>query len=163
MANRRPRAPALPIKDPRGPKKGQKMAIFGPLRRKVQGEWGGSAHSPDPTAQSAHYAAPRRTRARTHAGRVGRAVGGLWWLLGGLRPLLLLDWELRLGRTARVRRKLESSAGAKANFRGVPPLQRVACSSMRTTRNPCPARRSSEGGSSVLDMLSHVSASHRDR
>ena len=35
------------------PEKGQKMALFGPLWRKVQGEWGGSAHSPDPTAQSA--------------------------------------------------------------------------------------------------------------
>ena len=53
-----PGAPALPIKDPRGPKKGQKMAIFGPLRRKVQGEWGGSAHSPDPTAQSVAAASP---------------------------------------------------------------------------------------------------------
>ena len=74
MANRRPRAPALPIKDPRGPKKGQKMAIFGPLRRKVQGEWGGSAHSPDPTAQSVSWlksCAPPVTG----PGRAGRRAG----------------------------------------------------------------------------------------
>ena len=31
----------------------RKFALFGPLRRKSPGEWGGSAHSPDPTAQSA--------------------------------------------------------------------------------------------------------------
>lgn len=35
-----------------GPEKGQKMAFFWTLRRKVQGEWGGSAHSPDPTAHA---------------------------------------------------------------------------------------------------------------
>ena len=52
------------------------MPILAPEKRKVQGEWGGSAHSPDPTAQSA----PRRaaqSRAR-RPGSVGApvAVGG---------------------------------------------------------------------------------------
>ena len=58
----------------RASKKGQKMPIFGPLRRKVQGEWGGSAHSPDPTAQSAQPPAPQL--ARVGRGAEGRARGG---------------------------------------------------------------------------------------
>ena len=37
----------------------RKFALFGPLRRKSPGEWGGSAHSPDPTAQSAPRSAVR--------------------------------------------------------------------------------------------------------
>lgn len=62
-----------------GPEKGQKMAFFWTLRCKVQGEWGGSAHSPDPTAQSASQNA---AAARAHGGP-GRAVrggcGGCLW------------------------------------------------------------------------------------
>jgi hypothetical protein len=34
----------LPAPDPRDPKIGEKTPIFGPLRCKVEGEWGGSAH-----------------------------------------------------------------------------------------------------------------------
>ena len=34
------------------PPGGQKIAILGPLRCRVRGGWGGSAHYPDPTAQS---------------------------------------------------------------------------------------------------------------
>ena len=37
----------------RDPKKGPKIGQKPPLRCKVQGGWGGSAHYPDPTAQSA--------------------------------------------------------------------------------------------------------------
>ena len=44
---------------------GQKRAIFAPLRCKVQGGWGGSAHYPDPTAQSASRRAGSSDRART--------------------------------------------------------------------------------------------------
>ena len=39
---------------------GPKIAILGALRCRVRGGWGGSAHYPDPTAQSAPAA--RRTR-----------------------------------------------------------------------------------------------------
>ena len=57
------------------------MAIFDPLRRKVQGEWGGSAHSPDPTAQSVPCARGRRAcppgRARRGAG-AGRGLSVGW-------------------------------------------------------------------------------------
>ena len=52
------------------------MPILAPEKRKVQGEWGGSAHSPDPTAQSARRARDL-VRART------RSVGGRRWPVGG--------------------------------------------------------------------------------
>ena len=52
-------------------KKAKKWPFLGPLWRKVQGEWGGSAHSPDPTAQSVPAQskddAPRRTRSPTRS------------------------------------------------------------------------------------------------
>ena len=38
----------------------KKTRFFGPLRCKVQGGWGGSAHYPDPTAQSASASSARR-------------------------------------------------------------------------------------------------------
>ena len=56
--------------------KGPKMALFWTLRRKVQGEWGGSAHSPDPTAQSAPRSAVRDP-ARVDV--PARGVGGVLW------------------------------------------------------------------------------------
>ena len=54
----------------------RKFALFGPLRRKSPGEWGGSAHSPDPTAQSAAANAPTApswAAARTGGSRGRRA------------------------------------------------------------------------------------------
>ncbi len=60
----------------------QKMPIFGPLRRKVQGEWGGSAHSPDPTAQSAP-ACVARACVPPHPPRPAR---GRWGALDGVPP-----------------------------------------------------------------------------
>ena len=66
------------------------MAIFDPLRRKVQGEWGGSAHSPDPTAQSVDRA---RRKTRRHdppaqpaivgGGGAGGGEVGVWRVVGG--------------------------------------------------------------------------------
>ena len=68
--------------DSRAPKKGQKLPFFGPLRRKVQGEWGGSAHSPDPTAQSVRPEyAERRLPAHARppgSGGAGGGLGGDW-------------------------------------------------------------------------------------
>lgn len=75
------------------PENSPKMGFFGPLRRKVQGEWGGSAHSPDPTAQSASAPQPPATStaalvARRRGGRRGRrgGAGGVGAVGGGLRP-----------------------------------------------------------------------------
>lgn len=77
--------------DSRAPKKGQKLPFFGPLRRKVQGEWGGSAHSPDPTAQSARARRERPGRGRGRGGGRGGGSGGVeraWCCVGGWgRPL----------------------------------------------------------------------------
>ena len=79
-----------PPGDPRGPKKRPKMAIFCPLRRKDQGEWGGSAHSPDPTAQSAPARRPpvaRVLRRGAGAARGRRRPGvpsGVWSAALGL-------------------------------------------------------------------------------
>ena len=42
-----------------GGKKWQKFALFYPLWCKATGEWGGSAHYPDPTAQSVAVAIGR--------------------------------------------------------------------------------------------------------
>ena len=70
--------PAIPCGhgDPRG-KSAQFWAIFLPLRRKVQGEWGGSAHSPDPTAQSVAAASPATAIvARAVSGHRSRSSGG---------------------------------------------------------------------------------------
>ena len=44
---------------------GRISPVFSPLWCKVVGGWGGSAHYPDPTAQSASACAPRRTSRRT--------------------------------------------------------------------------------------------------
>lgn len=143
-------------------KKAKKWPFLGPLWRKVQGEWGGSAHSPDPTAQSSRNAAARRRQGPGVRGR----LGGVRWVgcggcLGGCAPLCCVtqcsDWDGRKGRLER-----EVLAGAKTYFRGGTP--RCSGSPARTcgtTRNPCPTRQPSKGGSSVLEMLSHLSASHR--
>ena len=48
---------------------GRISPVFWALRCKVEGGWGGSAHYPDPTAQSASACAPRR--ATRHAAPVG--------------------------------------------------------------------------------------------
>ena len=144
---------------PGTPRKGQKMPFFWGVQCKVQGEWGGSAHSPDPTAQSA-------TRAPASPLPVADVRGGVRWVgcggcLGGCAPLCCVtqcsDWDGRKGREER-----EVLAGAKTYFRGGTP--RCSGSPARTcgtTRNPCPTRRPSKRGSSVLEMLSHLSASPR--
>ena len=62
-----PRTPKMALFDPPGG--GPKIAILGALRCRVRGGWGGSAHYPDPTAQSASACAPRR--ATRHAAPVG--------------------------------------------------------------------------------------------
>ena len=70
-----PGAPKRSSVAPRGAsEKGQKVPFFRPLRRKVQGEWGGSAHSPDPTAQSARSAETRRAIRRPHRRQARRGV-----------------------------------------------------------------------------------------
>ena len=87
---RRGEGAGTPKKGPRTPsggilgrprKKGQKWPFLGPLRRKVQGEWGGSAHSPDPTAQSvvmfAERPPPPRTPRVCPPARLG-TWGGAW-------------------------------------------------------------------------------------
>lgn len=82
-------SPAVPKRNPSDPKKRPKMALFSDLRRKVRGEWGGSAHSPDPTAQSAPEAdAARATPGPVRGGRRGGpgrpgGGGGAWWGVGG--------------------------------------------------------------------------------
>ena len=63
-----PRTPKMALFDPPGG--GPKIAILGALRCRVRGGWGGSAHYPDPTAQS--VALSRNTTPRS--GPV-RAVG----------------------------------------------------------------------------------------
>ena len=55
-----PRTPKMALFDPPGG--GPKIAILGALRCRVRGGWGGSAHYPDPTAQSARSAETRRVR-----------------------------------------------------------------------------------------------------
>ena len=76
------------LRCPRDPEKRQKMAFFGPLWRKVQGEWGGSAHSPDPTAQSARVPPPERRAPPTWLGAGGGGVGGPpGWVGAGFAPL----------------------------------------------------------------------------
>ena len=63
-----------------------KKAFFWTLRRKVQGEWGGSAHSPDPTAQSAPQPpGAGATRPRPWQGGVGGRRGGVGGSLGWTR------------------------------------------------------------------------------
>ena len=66
------RPPRPAPSDPRGEgsKNVQKLHIFPPLRCRVGGEWGGSAHYPDPTAQSAP-AVPSSARPPSYQG--GRA------------------------------------------------------------------------------------------
>ena len=58
------------------------MPFFRTCERKVQGEWGGSAHSPDPTAQSA----PEADAAQATPGAVRPGVpggsGGAGWGVG---------------------------------------------------------------------------------
>ena len=68
----------LPTFDPRasippksGPGKGRISPVFSPLRCKVVGGWGGSAHYPDPTAQSARRCS-RETAATAHAATAAR-------------------------------------------------------------------------------------------
>ena len=72
------------LRQRQGAKNGQKMAIFDPLACKVQRGWGGSAHYPDPTAQSA-FSRPRAPRhappgpsvvRRASLGVVGQAFVG---------------------------------------------------------------------------------------
>ena len=46
-------------------RRGPKIAILGALRCRVRGGWGGSAHYPDPTAQSAYARGRRLAGART--------------------------------------------------------------------------------------------------
>ena len=88
------------LRCPRDAEKRQKMAFFGTLWRKVQGEWGGSAHSPDPTAQSASAPQPPASHAVRQArgggqggsggggGQGGRGVGGPpGWVGAGFAPL----------------------------------------------------------------------------
>ena len=59
-----------------GPKNGKKWPFLAPLRRKVQGEWGGSAHSPDPTAQSVMgYKLRARAQVASAAATVSGPVG----------------------------------------------------------------------------------------
>ena len=53
-----PRTPKMALFDPPGG--GPKIAILGALRCRVRGGWGGSAHYPDPTAQSASASSARR-------------------------------------------------------------------------------------------------------
>ena len=53
--------------------KGRIFPVFWGLRCNVQGGWGGSAHYPDPTAQSVE---PRFARRTTHRGDVRGAVPG---------------------------------------------------------------------------------------
>ena len=52
------------------PPKGEFFRFFGGLWCNAQGGWGGSAHYPDPTAQSDQVAEPRRRPRHTH-GQVG--------------------------------------------------------------------------------------------
>ena len=62
-----------------GPENRPKKAFFWTLRRKVQGEWGGSAHSPDPTAQSAQAAESARPATVAAVRRGSRGLwGGAW-------------------------------------------------------------------------------------
>ena len=161
LAGRPPPPHARPKQDSRGSKKGQKMAIFDPLRRKVQGEWGGSAHSPDPTAQSApRPRAPRPSR----AGHRAAGCAGLWgWLGCSACGLVLLcdwssDWNRRKAGASHLSRWSESS----------PPMvrQRTICSDVPARRvridpHILPARCCIRRVSSVLTMLSHRSASRR--
>ena len=63
---------------------GQKLRFFDPLRCKVQGGWGGSAHYPDPTAQSVEPVyAERRPRAREPSEGAEEVAGGR---RGGSQP-----------------------------------------------------------------------------
>ena len=86
----------MAISDPPGG--GPKIAILGALRCRVRGGWGGSAHYPDPTAQSVPAQSkdgaphePGRTVGSGRSrgpGRSGPAVAPPWlagWLI--LRPL----------------------------------------------------------------------------
>ena len=109
--------------DSRAPKKGQKLPFFGPLRRKVQGEWGGSAHSPDPTAQSAPPPArrstrPARPRRRGRGGGGARGGGCGGGLLGGVGDCVSCggfdrvlagraqEWDVPQGPSAHLRARL---------------------------------------------------------
>ena len=56
--------PSKPSKT--APKRAEFFRFFRPLRCIAQGGWGGSAHYPDPTAQSARSAETRRSRQATH-------------------------------------------------------------------------------------------------
>ena len=160
-----------PKKGPRTPsggilgrprKKGQKWPFLGPLRRKVQGEWGGSAHSPDPTAQSARRARDLVRARRTRLDAAGWA--GLWgWLGCSACGLVLLcdwssDWNRRKAGASHLSRWSESS----------PPMahQWSICSEVPARRvridpHLLPARCCIRRVSSVLTMLSHRSASRR--
>ena len=80
---------ALPRLDPRGWKNAQKLHIFSPLRCKVAGEWGGSAHYPDPTAQSVLTALRKYARAPTPPRQPAEAAQGAARWAGGAPPLVL--------------------------------------------------------------------------
>ena len=75
----------MAISDPPGG--GPKIAILGALRCRVRGGWGGSAHYPDPTAQSVVMFAERvpPPRALPGPGTGGGAAGGA--VLGAGLPL----------------------------------------------------------------------------
>ena len=66
-----PRTPVMALFDPPGG--GPKIAILGALRCRARGGWGGSAHYPDPTAQSALRRAANVRRARPPGPRPFRA------------------------------------------------------------------------------------------
>ena len=90
----------LGLRQRQGAKKWPKMAIFDPLACKVQRGWGGSAHYPDPTAQSVWTlrvkspppgparARPRRGRwgvvCRRSLGVLGRSTPAGWLVAGGV-------------------------------------------------------------------------------
>ena len=80
-----PRHPPVLDVDPRGLQtsrnpapRGRISPVFWPLRCKVEGGWGGSAHYPDPTAQSVACCVELRAPATTTPGPgAGPVLGGL--------------------------------------------------------------------------------------
>ena len=106
----------------------KKCTFFGALRRKVQGEWGGSAHSPDPTAQSATQSRRRASLGPAALARRGPCRGGAG---GGT-----YTWVCR----RRAGRKLDPPTGAFGSLplgEGYPSLQRgVRLPGRRSTPRP---------------------------
>ena len=157
---------------PRPPENAEKMALFWGLRCENEGGWGGSAHYPDPTAQSAERLGRPRRRQRTRPSDVAR--GPRW---PGSRPAsrASVGQGRQVACGARFARKLmvarlrwlAAAGGWLAGWHAVGALRRASdkppinstCGARCAARNPeeksCLRQQVGSGGLGTQDASTH--------